>query len=217
MASFNVTIDFESDLPAFADAAGLKIRRATMRGALRFEALAKLRYRQDVERAGLGSRLANTWRTEAYPLGAISWHPAVVVHSNAPEIVSAHADGVTIRSKNGVFLAIPTDNVPRRAGHRMTPDDIETEFNQDLVLKKSNRPGVYLAFVTATPARSGHGFRRLTKRRQAAGRAAELVLMFILVRQVTLRPVLNWRGLEKTLGPNFREFIAEEISQELAA
>jgi hypothetical protein len=41
--------------------------------------------------------------------------------------------------------------------------------------------------------------------------------MFILVRQVTLRPRLNWRGLERSLGPVFTEYLADEINRELGA
>ena len=168
-----------------------------------------------MRRAGLGDRLANTWRTRVYPLRGESWHPAVHLWSNAPELVAAHADGGVIVPKAGKFLAIPTENVGRKGGRRRTPLDIESEFNQDLVIKPTRHPNVFLALVRAVRARSGRGFRRASARRRGQGRAEELVPMFILVRQVTLRPRLNWRGLEGSLGPVFAEYLGEEINREL--
>jgi hypothetical protein len=43
------------------------------------------------------------------------------------------------------------------------------------------------------------------------------VLMFVLVRQVTLRPTLNWPRLADDLGPEWRRYMGEEIARELAA
>ena len=107
-------IEATHDLDTFTDRIGTRIRRGAMRGAKRFEAHAKLEYRQDVRRAGLGDRLANTWRTRVYPLRGESWHPTVHVWSNAPLLAAAHADGGVIAPKAGKFLAIPTDNVGRK-------------------------------------------------------------------------------------------------------
>jgi hypothetical protein len=188
-----------------------------MRGAKRFEARAKLEYRQEVRRAGLGDRLANTWRTRVYPLRGESWHPTVHVWSNAPMLAAAHADGGTIVPKAGKFLAIPTENVTSRGGRRRTPRDIESEFNQDLIIKPTRHPNVFLALIRAVRARSGRGFRRTSARRRGQGRAEQLVPMLILVRQVTLKPRLNWRGLERSLGPVFVEYLADDINRELTA
>jgi hypothetical protein len=210
-----LTIEVTHDLSTFADRTGTKIRRGAMQGAKRFEARAKLEYRQDVRRAGLGDRLANTWRTRVYPLRGESWHPAVQVWSNAPMLAAAHADGGTIVPKAGKFLAIPTENVRSKGGRRRTPLDIESEFNQDLVIKPTRHPNVFLALVRAVRARSGRGLRRASARRRAQGRAEQLVPMFILVRQVTLKPRLNWRALEGSLGPVFTEYLADDINREL--
>jgi hypothetical protein len=214
--ALGLQIEVTYDLGVFADRTGAKIRRGAMRGAKRFEARAKLEYRQDVRRAGLGDRLANTWRTRVYPLRGESWHPTVHVWSNAPMLAAAHADGGTIVPKAGKFLAIPTENVGHKGGRRRTPLDIESEFNQDLVIKPTRNPNVFLALIRAVRARSGRGIRRASARRQDQGRAEQLVPMFILVRQVTLKPRLNWRGLEGSLGPVFAEYLADEINRELA-
>jgi hypothetical protein len=87
--------------------------------------------------------------------------------SNASGLAAAHADGGTIVPKAGKFLAIPTENVGRKGGRRRTPVDIESEFNQDLVIKPTRHPNVFLALVRAVRARSGRGFRRASARRRA--------------------------------------------------
>lgn len=64
--------------------------------------------RSDVMEAGLGQRLANTWRGKTYPDGGVSLEAVSFVWSKAPKIVDAFDRGVTIRSKSGFWLAIPT-------------------------------------------------------------------------------------------------------------
>ena len=82
----------------------------------------KTELRSQVTGAGLGQRLANTWRGEVYPKGKLSIKAAGLVYSRAPVIVGAHDQGATIRSKDGFWLAIPLPAAgkgPR--GKRMTP------------------------------------------------------------------------------------------------
>jgi hypothetical protein len=62
----HLNIEVTHDLGAFSDRTRVRIRRGAMLGAKRFEARAKLEYRQDVRRAGLGDRLANTCRIAAF-------------------------------------------------------------------------------------------------------------------------------------------------------
>lgn len=68
----------------------------------------KTELRADVTDAGLGQRLANTWRGKTYPEGGISLEAASFVWSKAPNIVDAFDRGVTIKSNRGLWLAIPT-------------------------------------------------------------------------------------------------------------
>lgn len=148
--------------------------------------------RGGIRAAGLGDRLANTWRGKAYPGGGKSLHPAGYVWSKAPKIVGAFAEGATILPTGGRrYVAIPTKNVPLKArGRRMTPLDVEVAFNQDLIIR-NGRAGRKLAFVSAVAARKGRGFRAPTKGRLAAGRATRLILMFILVPSVRLAKRLD--------------------------
>jgi hypothetical protein len=70
--------------------------------------------RGQVTGAGLGERLAKSWRGDLYPKGGMSINTAGFIYTKAPQIIGAFAYGVTIRSKQGRFLAIPTQYVTRR-------------------------------------------------------------------------------------------------------
>jgi hypothetical protein len=68
----------------------------------------KTELRGQITGAGLGNRLANTWRGEVYPKGQASLGAAGYVWSKAPRLVRLYAEGAIIRSKQGLYLAIPT-------------------------------------------------------------------------------------------------------------
>ncbi|HRF08496.1 MAG TPA: DUF6441 family protein [Xanthobacteraceae bacterium] len=184
-----------------------KTKAAFLRGnkaaVLRVGETGKLRLREDVVRGGLGQRLANTWRYETYPRGAkLAYNPATLLFSSAPKIVDAHADNTVIVAKNKRLLAIPTENVPKRSGRaddgryqtrRMSPEEVEARFNQDLILIKKGR--VVLAFIAALRSRNKRGWRRAAKATQLQSRKRRLVLMFVLTPQVHLRKRLNYRSI----------------------
>ncbi len=167
-----------------------------MVGARKFRERAVTALREDVRRAGLGDRLANTWRAEVYPRNGASLTPAVFVWSNAPEIIAGHSNDGMLRGRSGNWLAIPTDNVPRKAGRAqapMTPADVEAHFRTELY---------------TVPARSGNllAFIRID------GRA---VPMFVLVRQVALRPRLNWQRIGEDLAEVYADDIGAGIAEAL--
>lgn len=142
---------------------------------------------------GLGIRLANTWRANAYPQSGNSLNPAGYAWSNAPAIIDAFSRDNVIRPSGGKkFLWIPTKNVPRKGGRRgstgrMSPFEVEVAFNQDLIVRKWKN-GRALAFVSVIRARNKRGgFRKVTRGRVAQGRDAETILMFVLVPQVATR------------------------------
>ena len=68
----------------------------------------KTELRAQITGAGLGQRLANTWRSESYPKGGTSISAAGFVWSKAPGIVRIYEEGATIRATKGLFLAVPT-------------------------------------------------------------------------------------------------------------
>lgn len=181
----DVGLAFDGLESEFAAAATEAMRGAT--GTL------KASLRRQVTDAGLGTRLANTWRANAYPqAGRNSLDPAGYAWSNAPDIINAFASGAVILPRGGKrFLWIPTKNVPRKGGRRgstgkMTPFEVEVAFDQDLIIRKW-KGGRSLAFVSVIRARNKRGgLRRVTRGRRAQGRDAELVLMFVLVPTVQI-------------------------------
>jgi hypothetical protein len=55
--------------------------------------------RRQVASAGLGQRLANSWRDKHYPHQKLD--AASLVYTKAPQIIRAFGEGVVIRSKRG--------------------------------------------------------------------------------------------------------------------
>lgn len=163
--------------------------------------------------AGMGQRLANTWRGDVYPkiYGRVSMNPAGVVRSAAPLIIDAFARGATIRPVNGAkYLWIPTRAVPRRrragsyksnmsarsgGGGAMSPEECELHFNTEFTVRPGAR-GSLLAFMDLTTglSRRGGGLRRDTRGRQAQGRKAKPVLMFVLRKTVKLKRLFDIEG-----------------------
>ncbi len=124
----STTVDLSGFRPAEAGKA--IAREIGPRTAAATERL-KTRLRGDT-RGALGSRMANTWRGEVYPVKrpTRTLNPAGLVTSNASKVVSAFDPGALIRARNATYLAIPTENVPRvgRAGKPMTPVEVEARF-----------------------------------------------------------------------------------------
>jgi hypothetical protein len=77
--------------------------------------------RRQVTSAGLGQRLANSWRDKHYPNQKLD--AASLVYTKAPQIIRAFDEGAVIRSRRGLFLAIPTENAPKKGtdGRRISP------------------------------------------------------------------------------------------------
>lgn len=154
--------------------------------------------RGQINAAGLGQRLSQTWRSRVYPQsGEPTLEPAGLVWSKAGTIVTAHNEGSLIRARGHQYLAIPTEFVPRKANRRMTPREVEKRFGRELrfvPLKTGN--AVYLMDQVVV-GKSG-GLRRATKRRRAQGRAATSKIMFTLVRQVKLRKRLDIEGAARS-------------------
>lgn len=70
--------------------------------------------RRQTRAAGLGNRLPNAWRSAVYPGGSrTSLKAAAMVWTQAPKIIESFDRGGEIRSQNGFWLAIPTENAPK--------------------------------------------------------------------------------------------------------
>jgi hypothetical protein len=103
-------------------AAELKdLERAVATGTRKAGQGLKTGLRRQVGSAGLGQRLANSWRDQHYPNQKLD--AASLVYTKAPQIIRAFDEGAVIRSRRGRFLAIPTENAPRKGtdGKRISP------------------------------------------------------------------------------------------------
>jgi hypothetical protein len=146
-------------------------------------------WRSQVEAAGLGSRLARTIRDEAYPKGKPSLNAAAVVWTRAPKIIDAFDRGVTIRSSNGWFLAIPTPAAGAKGvgNKRITPGGWERRTGMKLrFVYRKGRPSLLVADDSRVNAKG-----RAVANRSKTGRGATTVPIFILVPQVTLKSRLQ--------------------------
>jgi hypothetical protein len=149
----------------------------------------KTELRNQITGAGLGQRLANTWRGEVYPKGQMSIKAAGLVYSRAPEVVGAHDRGATIRSKDGFWLAIPLPAAgkgPR--GKRMTPGLWEKLRGQRLrFIYRRGKPSLLVAENQRACQGQRGGFSAASQQSQATGRGLVTVPMFLLVPQVPLK------------------------------
>ncbi|MDO5704266.1 MAG: DUF6441 family protein [Paracoccus sp. (in: a-proteobacteria)] len=144
-------------------------------------------WRGQVTAAGLGQRLARTIRSETYPKHKHSLNAASMVWTRAPVLIGAHDTGPTIRSKDGFWLAIPTEAAGKsRSGKRPTPGEWEARTGLRLqFIYRRGRPSLLIAEARMTK----HG--RAAVSRSKTGRGLASIPIFIMVPQVSLRKRLD--------------------------
>ena len=162
--------------------AGVKEAGDGLKGSLRSQIIS----------AGLGARLARTWRNRAYPNKG---HDAAsLIWSKAPEIVRAFDQGAVIRGKSGFWLAIPTAAAPKRGvgGKRITPANFPvSRFGPLRFVYRRGRPSLLVVDSVRVSSKTGR------VGRQAKGGAftktgriksgITTVVMFIMVPQVRIK------------------------------
>ena len=159
----------------------------------------KTELRSQITGAGLGSGLANTWRGEVYPKGQPSLGAAGFVWSKAPGLVRLYAQGAVIRSKQGLFLAIPLPAAGRFGDGRqkIAPGSWERIHGMRLrFVYRRGSPSLLVA-DNARLTKRGRAVANIGRRQGAAysrlsGRTT--VPLFILVPQVTVRRRLDVGG-----------------------
>ena len=175
-------LDIDPDLVAMMQAE-IKAGEKAVTGAMR-EAGAGLKtaWRGQITGAGLGRRLANSIRNATYPKAGDSLNATALVWSKAPVIIGAHNAGPLIRSRDGFWVAIPTEAAGKslRDG-RISPGEWE------------RRTGLRLRFVyrrrgpsllVAEGRLNTKGRAVASRSKTARGRAT--VPIFLLVPQVKL-------------------------------
>jgi Family of unknown function (DUF6441) len=142
--------------------------------------------RRQVASAGLGQRLANSWRDKHYPNQKL--YAASLVYTKAPQIIRAFDEGGVIRSRRGRFLAIPTENAPRKGtdGRRISP----SSFPELRFVPRPTGPSLLVVdeLRASFSRQTGElrGFRRATDWARRSGQGLTTVVMFLLVPQVKL-------------------------------
>jgi hypothetical protein len=118
---------------------------------------------------------------------------ASLVYTKAPQIIRAFDEGALIRSKRGRFLAIPTENAPRKGtdGKRISPSTFpEHRFGPLRFVPRLSGPSLLVVdgLRASFSRKTGElrGFRRATGRAPQSGAGLTTVVMFLLVPQVKL-------------------------------
>ena len=182
-----LTLGIDPDLVAMMQAEITVGERAVSAAILEASSGLKSDWRREITGAGLGDRLARTIRSAQYPKGKASLNAAALVWSNAPVIVGAHETGPLIRSKTGLWLAIPTAAAGKSArGGRITPSEWEQRRGLQLrFVYRSRGPSLLVAEGRLNSRSLGVSSRAKT------GRGMATVPIFVLVRQVKLAKRLD--------------------------
>jgi hypothetical protein len=171
--------------------------------------------RAQVQSAGLGARLAKSWQSNIYPKGRKSIEAAGWIFSKAPKIIRAFDDGVLIKSKDGFFLAIPTENAPKRGvgGKRITPSNFP-EHSLGRLRFVYRRGAVSLLVVDnlragtgQSSSKRGGGFRRASDTALRSGRGLTTVVMFLLIPQAQLKKRLDYKRVVARWEPQISQAI----------
>lgn len=144
-------------------------------------------WRGDIRAAGLGNAVANAVRSRRYPTDTYSANPAVMVWTNADKILQSFEEGVTIRARDGFYLAIPLPAAGTgKRGARITPS--EWERRRGLKLRFVHRKGLP-SLLVADGRQNKKGL--AVESRSKTGRNRATVPVFVLLPQVKLRKRLN--------------------------
>ena len=165
--------------------------------------------RRQVTEAGMGQRLANTWRAELYPKGRKSIKAAGFVFTRAPTIIRAFDQGAVIKSRHGFWLAIPTPAAGTGArGKRMTPGLWEQMHGSRLrFIYRRGAPSLLVAENMRARTGKRGGFAKGSASALRSGRGMTSVVMFILVPQVSLKKRLDVNGVAEQWAAALPELI----------
>jgi hypothetical protein len=183
-----------------------EIERAVATGTREAGRGLRTELRCQVGSAGLGQRLADSWRDQHYPNRKLD--AASLVYTQAPQIIRAFDQGTVIRSRRGRFLAIPTENAPKKGsdGKRISPSTFtEHRFGPLRFVPRPSGPSLLVVDgLRASYSRQTgelRGFRRATERARRSGQGLTTVVMFLLVPQVKVpkrldvaRTAERWSG-----------------------
>jgi len=166
--------------------------------------------RDQVQVAGLGPRLARSWQAKIFPKGRKSIGAAGWIYSKAPVIIRAFDEGARIKSKEGFFLAIPTEAAPKRGigGKRISPSTFpEYSLGRLRFIYRRNAPSLLVVDNLRAGTGKRGGFRRASATSLRTGRGLTTVVMFILVPQVKIGKRLDYRAVVNRWQPQLPQTI----------
>ncbi len=184
-----VRVDVDQRVQDIMDREYRRGERAVTSGMRQGESLLKGKWREQVTSAGLGKRLANAVRGQTYPKGNVSMNASAMVWTNAPKIMAAYEHGAVIRSKDGFWLAIPTDAAGLgKRGRKITPHEWEQRTGRKLrFVFVSGRIGYLVADDVRLTKKLVAGKGRARKGRQGTS----TIVIFTLLPQTRLKKRLN--------------------------
>lgn len=150
--------------------------------------------RAQVVRAGLGERMARTWKIRRYPASGFSLGTAGLVYADMPQVIRAFNDGAAITSSKGTFLAIPTPAAPKRGvgGKRINPSNFpEHSLGRLRFVYRRGAPSLLVVDNLRAGTGKRGGYRRASASALKSGRGLTTVVMFILVPMVSLKKRLD--------------------------
>lgn len=190
---------FEGKLQEYMKAEYTIAERAITSGVREATDGLKLSMRRQVTGAGLGQRMANTWRGDVYPKGQSSIRAAGMVYTRASRIMEGFERAAVIRSKDGWWLAIPTPNAPKRGvgGKRINPSNFpEHRYGRLRFVYRSGKPSLLVVDNArasySRKTRELRGFRKAGDRAISKGQGLTTVVMFWLVPQVQLKRLITF-------------------------
>lgn len=213
-----IKVDIVGSMQRMMAAEILAGEKAVTRGVAQAGERLQKSWRGQITGSGLGKRLANTIRRRNYPerdvsLGAASLvyaQPNKVPTGSAADIVFAHDTGPTIISRDGFWLAVPTEQARRSRGaraRRLTPGEWERKNNRRLVFVYRKGKFPVLVDVGGAPWKDrvlGRGGVHVAGRR--ARKRYEVI--FTLVPMVRLKKRLDIDQLAEEAGALLPGFIA---------
>lgn len=197
-------VSVDSALPAEMEREIDAIKKAVTGGIRSVAEKLQKEWRSQITGAGLGERLARTIRKNDYPSGSgrsIGAASLVYARKNskktasAADVVDAFNRGVTIRSTDGFFLAIP---LPASGGNfgtgrkRLTPYLWEQRTGMRLrFVYRRGRPSLLVADDARIGGAGRAGRKGGRRRKDGILSGAQTVPIFILVPQVRLKKRLD--------------------------
>lgn len=149
--------------------------------------------RQEIVAAGLGQRLANTWRMNFFENHG--YDPATQVFSKAPLIVKGFQQASVIHNRNGGWLAIPTPAASRAArrfaGQRVTPKSWEQNIGPLRLIKPAGKPPMLVADNLRARTGKRNTLVQASNRALKTGNGLSGAVIFILVPMVRQKKRLS--------------------------